>query len=503
MSGPIASTPPLGKTAKLSAVWDFSARLLTQALMFCASVFVARLLTPEDFGITAAGRFFITLASRMTQLGLNASLVRMKAIDAHHASSVFVVNLLMGVLAFVALVSASPHIGAFFGSPEVGYVVPVAATVFLISPFATVSAAMLQRHLRFKVSTVIGASDALSGAAMSLVFAWWGWGYWSLICGSLFGTLLSTVARVYVSPWRPSVRFSFRAFREVLSFGLGFQAKRLLYFSTSNIDNLLVGRLLGMVSLGFYDKSYSLMNQITDRMAFDTSLMRIFSLIHDDAERFRRALLKAVEGTATVSFPLLVFAVVTADHMIPALFGPQWAPSVAPFRVLALVGLVRMSTRAVFSANEALGAVWIQTAFQAIAVVLMVAGVVVGSKWGLTSAAVGVLVAVAIDAVLNCWWLTRSTTVTGRDLVSSLAAPLGIASTLGVFVFGLNLALASAGVTGNWKYLMADLVLAAMCVPLMLVWCPFPSVRAIVQESIDELAPRLRRWAPQSRDRNA
>lgn len=212
-----------GKTAKLSAVWDFGGRLVQQGALFAVSIFIARLLTPADFGITAAARFFVTLATRVTQLGLNVSLVRMKEIRPEHASSVFVVNLVMGVIAFVTLYLASPMIGRLFGSSSVAEVLPVTATVFLIAPFGSVPGAMLTRHLQYRASTAIHLLDAVAGSIITLVLALLHFGYWSLILGALGVTVLSTAARVYASPWRPSLRFSKSASRETLSFGQAFR----------------------------------------------------------------------------------------------------------------------------------------------------------------------------------------------------------------------------------------------------------------------------------------
>lgn len=487
------------KTARLSAAWDFSARIGSQWAMFAVSVFVARILTPEDYGIAAAARFFITLASRLTQLGLNASLVRMETIRDDHVSSVFLMNVAAGGLAYFVLSMSGEAVGRFFGSPAVGQAVPVFAAVFLIAPFSSVPAALLQRRLNYKASTLIGAADAVFGALASLALALAGWGYWSLILGSLAGTLLSTVSRIYITRWRPSLRMSLQALREVLSFGLGFQAKRLLYFATTNVDNLIIGRLLGMASLGIYDKGFGLMRQISDRMAFDGALMRIFAIIREDAPRLRRGLLKAVQATATLAFPILIVTAAAANHLIPALFGSQWIPSVTPFRILVFVGMIRMGTRAIYAANEALGAVWQQTAYQAVALAVLATGVAVGSRWGLEAASVGVLAAAAIDAWLNCRILERLTTVSISDLARALAPPAAIAAALGVSVIGVNVALGYLGATGDWTFLLVDALLVAVVYPASLLWGPFPSVRAIVQETIDEMAPSLRRWAPFSK----
>jgi O-antigen/teichoic acid export membrane protein len=494
-----AATPrTFGKTAKVSALWDFSARISGQWVMFGISIFLARLLTPADYGITAAARLFITLASRVTQLGLNASLVRMKDIRPEHVSSVFIINLVAGVLAFVVLSVSSTGMGRFFDSPEVGRLLPVAATVFLIVPFGAVPAALLQRNLRFRTSTVIAWCDAVSGSVFALGLAWLGWGYWSLIVGALGGTVLSTVAKIGAARWRPSLHFSPAAFRETLSFGLGLQAKRLLSFATTNMDNLVVGKLLGVVSLGFYDKGYGLMSQVSDRMTFDSALMRIFSIIRHEPERFRRALLKGVQATTVLVFPILMVAMVSAEHIVPALFGSQWTPAIGPFRVLAVVGLVRTGTRPLYAANESLGFVWQQTGYQAISVAILVLGVAVGSRWGLTVASVGVLVAALVDAGLNGWLITRDTTITGGDLARACVPSLAIAGTMALAVLGVNAGLATQHVAGDWTYLLSDVATAAVLYPALLLWAPFASIRAIVRESIEDVAPGLRRWLPVS-----
>lgn len=485
-----------GATAKKSAIWSFSSVTSYQALTFVMSIFLARLLTPEDFGITAAARFFITLATRVTQLGLNVSLVRMKEVRQEHCSSVFVVNLVLGVLAFLTLWGASSTMASFFGSPAVGSVLPVSATVFLIVPFGTVAAAMLTRQLRYRTSVMIAWCDAVFGALLTLVLAWFGWGYWSLVGGALVATAGSTAAKVWFSPFRPSLRFSMPALRETLTFGLGFQARRLLVFATTNLDNLVVGKLLGIVNLGFYDKGYGLMHQLTNRMAFDGSFMRIFSIIREEPDRFRRALMKGVQATSLISFPMLVFVAAGADHIVVALFGPQWEPAIGPFRVLACVGLLRSASRTVSMALEALGMVWLQTGVQVVSLSSMVAGVAVGSHWGLTGAAAGVLLASVIETCLNVWLLTRSSSVTPLDLLQSCWPSFATGSVVGAAIVGVNAGLRAASVTNDWVCLGADCAVAAVLYAVLLLWTPFASVRAVIKESVDDVAPWLRRICP-------
>jgi teichuronic acid exporter len=109
-----------GRTAKVGALWSILRQAGHEVVAIPTSMIMARLLAPEDFGIAAAASFFIVLAARLTQFGFNAAIVRIKDLRPDHLSSVFAVNLALGLLTYLALVATAPHIGAFLRSPEAG-----------------------------------------------------------------------------------------------------------------------------------------------------------------------------------------------------------------------------------------------------------------------------------------------------------------------------------------------------------------------------------------------
>jgi O-antigen/teichoic acid export membrane protein len=485
-----------GKTARRSAVWDLGSKMTSQAVNMVISLFLARLLTPGDFGITAASRFFILLASRLTQLGLNVSLVRMKDLRNEHSSSVFVVNLVMGVIAYTSLALASPFLGRFFGSDHVAGVLPVSALIFLVTPFGTVASAMLQRNLQYRTGTIIAVCDSILGSLITLAMAWLGFGYWSLVWGSLIAAVISTGMRIYASPWRLSVRFSMSALKDTLSFGLGFQTKRLISFASTNIDNFIVGRFLGVVSLGHYDKAYGLMAQVTDRMTFDGALMRIFAIIHTEPERFRKALLRGIAATSIASTPLLMFVAVSADRLVPTLFGDQWGPAIGPLRVLAVSGMARSMARPIYAATEALGYVWRQVALSIVSLSVLVTGIAVGSRWGLTAASLGVLCATFLNVWLTINVLQRFSPVNKLDIWRSVWPSLATASLLGLAVAAEHWTLVQLGITRTGFLFAGDFATVAVVYPALLIWTPFASVAKVVRDSADDLVPWVVRRFP-------
>ena len=252
---------------------------------------LARVLTPAEFGISMAALFFIQLSARLSDLGLNAALVRARVVTPLHLSSVFVVSLGVGFLSFLALLAIAPWGAAFYGIPEIGRILPVAAVSFLISPFGTVQGAILTRDGRFRESSIVDWYFCITFAVVSTALALLGFSFWSLVYARLASVGTQVLSRVYYERWRPSLRFSRSAMREVLGFGIGMQAKGFLDYLAKNLDNLIVGKLMGMAALGIYDKAFSTMNRAVTRLntGGPSVMFRIFSLIQDDPGRFHRA----------------------------------------------------------------------------------------------------------------------------------------------------------------------------------------------------------------------
>ena len=144
---PIDPKKSLGKTAQKGVVWSFLRESVSELLVFPASMVLARLLTPREFGVAAAAAFFIQLAGRLSEMGFNAALTRSKVVEPIHLSTVFVVQMVIGVIMFATMVILSPWIGAFYNMPEATHVLPISAIAFLIAPFGSVQGALLQRNL--------------------------------------------------------------------------------------------------------------------------------------------------------------------------------------------------------------------------------------------------------------------------------------------------------------------------------------------------------------------
>ncbi len=146
---------------------------------------LARLLTPREFGIAAASAFFMQLAGRLFEFGFNATLVRSKTIEPIQMSTIFVTQLVVGVALYLVMVTLAPWIGVFFRMPEATTVIPVVALGYLIGPWGSIPAALLQRRFEYEKSTTIDWVQLLVTSVTNIACAMLGYGYMSIIYGRL------------------------------------------------------------------------------------------------------------------------------------------------------------------------------------------------------------------------------------------------------------------------------------------------------------------------------
>ncbi|MGE0593010.1 MAG: lipopolysaccharide biosynthesis protein [Vicinamibacterales bacterium] len=474
-------------------LWSFVREGVTELVMFPSSMILGRLLTPREFGIAVAALFFTQLAGRLSELGFNAAIVRAKVIEPIHLSSVFVINLTVGVLTFGALTALAPAVAAFYDQPETGQILPIAAISFLIVPFGSVSSGILVRNLRFKEAAKVDWYQGLTFAMGTVVLAWNGFSYMSMVYARLGAVTVQTGCRLYYSRWRPSLRFSKAAIYDVLSFGLGMFAKRLLDYLASNIDNLVIGRLFGMVTLGLYDKAFSTMNRFLTRMnnAGPNVMFRIFSVINEEPQRFRRAYRKVILSTSLLGVPVFAVLAATAPQLMVVLFGDNWLPAAAPFQLLCVSAVLKLLNTYASSATQAAGRIWSEVWRQAGYAALIVASLIALRQWGAVGAAGGVLFATAMMSVLMHLLLRRVTQLEWADIVQPLAPALVCAGACVGAVFATQ-----AGVEvlrpapSPWLLLGCQGVAAVLAYAAFMLFAPIPPLRALVYEMARDLAPK-------------
>jgi O-antigen/teichoic acid export membrane protein len=391
-------------------------------LSMAASIVLARLLEPEDFGVYGMALIFAGLANKFGDIGFGLALIQRKEIRDEHISSFFVVNLLLFSALTIVLISVSPLVGSFFESPLAGRVLSVMALTFLASPFSSIARVLMQRRMLFRGPAIANIVDHVAVASTSVALAWQGQGVWSLVYGQLAGTFSRTLLLLALAGWKPSLRFRAQAIRDLFSFGANIFVKNLLIYASDKVDILITGKRLGPGVLALYEKAFGLMDVAVKELAIKIGsgvLFSAFSKLQEDQRRLRAAYMKVVLTLSLVCFPVFFGIFLVAPSLIHVLFGEKWLSSVVPLQILCIAGILRMYLQVTSTAINAMGYVGVEVWIRAVTLVLLTVGCWLGSFWGIVGVSVAVTVTTGILTVTLAVYFVKLSDLSWVDFVQT------------------------------------------------------------------------------------
>jgi O-antigen/teichoic acid export membrane protein len=376
------------------ATWTGASSGLTQAISLLGTLVLARLLTPEDYGLVGMARLAIGLIAIFRELGTTAAIIQRKQLSQEFLSSIFWANLALAVVTFGLAIATSPLVALFFHQSKIGPIMRLLAAGFIISALSSVPSALLNREMAFRKVMMIEVGSATFATCLAVGMALRGAGAWSLVISSLAGTCITTVFLWWSCPWRPRWLLDWMELRSIASFSLNLSGFNLVNYFSRNADNAIVGRYLGAYQLGFYQVAYNLMlyavqniSQVMGRVLFP-----IFAKVQDDNVRFRQAYTKAASTIAVVTFPMMAGVMAVAEPFVRAVLGEKWHPVASLLIILAPVGLMQSVVTTVGNIYYAKGrADWLFR-WGLIATALSVGSFLVGLPWGIQGVAVAYLI---------------------------------------------------------------------------------------------------------------
>jgi O-antigen/teichoic acid export membrane protein len=328
--------------AASAGLWSAVDVVLRQGIQFVVTVFLARLLTPADFGVIAILVFFSSLSMVFVQGGLSMALVQRQQTSSEEESAVFWWNLVASLIFAAAMVAMAPLVARFYNQDVLAPLMLLAAAQVVLSALGAVQQALLSRTLRFAELAKVGAFATLSSGVAAVVAAYFGLGVWALAIQLISSTVLTTVALWVISDWRPILHFKLSTIRPILSFGSWLSLSSTLEVLYSQGFALLVGKLHGVRELGFYSRAAStqqlptnVLSSIIGRVA-----LPLFAARSDDPEALRRGLSASLRLVMLINLPMMTGLALLPDLIIVVLFGEVWLPAARILAILAWGGLI-------------------------------------------------------------------------------------------------------------------------------------------------------------------
>ncbi len=326
-----------------SVKWVGIAELFIRGIQFVTSLLLARLLVPEDFGVMSLVFVFINLAYVVFDFGFTSALIQKKEVSERHFSTTFVAYVVSAGVFIVAVFLSAPFLAEFFKVPSLRPMLRVLAFIFGFYTLSALPKVMLMRDLHFHRLSRFQMAGSIGYAIVAISIAWMKGGAWCFIFAALTEQFIITLLVINASGWRPSFDFDWQAFKELFHFGGNVLATRIAGYLNTNIPQIIIGRMLGTATLGFYTLAYQLIDFPVQRIS--KNILKVmfpaFSRLQDSPREYQEMYQQTIYFLALITFPIFIALFLLAPDLVPFLYGEKWLPAVFPLQVLSGLGLIR------------------------------------------------------------------------------------------------------------------------------------------------------------------
>jgi PST family polysaccharide transporter len=423
----------VGGEAARGFLWASVGTIGAKGVSFVALALLARLLAPAEFGVFAVALLSLTYLETVADLGTGMALVYWPDRVHDAAQITFVVNLVMGAALTGLTLAAAPAVAAFFRSPESAPLLRALAWTFVLRGFGNTHDALCRKELRFRARLVPELGLASIKALFATTLAILGFGAWSLVWGQLAGTLTWSLLLWRVVPWRPALRWPRDLLRPILGYSSAIVAINLMSAVTHHADALVVGRLLGSRTLGFYQMGGRLPELTVALLVWQGSkvLFPAFARVRARGGDTGAAYLASLRYLSIAALPLAAALCLLAEPVVLIAFGPTWLPSVPVLRALALYAGVRAIGSPTGDVLKALGRPALLAGSGVLKIAVLLPALLLGARWGAGGVATSMMCVSFGIVVFNLGFALRLVRVPVRRLMGSFreSVPVTIAVT--------------------------------------------------------------------------
>jgi len=407
------------------AAWMLLFKLLDRGIGFLSTLILARILTPDSFGVVAMAMSFIALLELIGAFGFDVALIQRAGATPDHYNTAWTFNLLLGiVIAALMLVLAAP-IAKFYNEPQLSGVIRVLALGPMLQGMQNIGVVAFRKELEFHKEFKFLISKRLITFPVTIVLALVLKNYWALVIGIVSGRVLELWISYRMHPYRP--RLSLAATQDLLHFSKWLLLLNVLNFMKERGPDFVIGRLGGARSLGLFNVTAELANlPATELVApINRAVYPAYAKIADDNSALQREYLSVMSIVCLLAVPAVAGVAATAKLLIPVALGTQWLDAIPILQLLAFFGIVQVMQSNVSALCLAVGRANLIAGIQAVHVVLLLGLVAAFMKWrGLEGAALAYLVTAVITMPAALGLILRILKIRHLDFLANLWRPL-------------------------------------------------------------------------------
>ena len=325
-----------------SSIWVFGLRITERIFYFVRLIILARILSPEDFGLLGIAMLTMLTLENFTQTGFNSALIQKKRKIEEYLNVAWTVGIVRGIILFILLYIVAPYAAAFFGMPHAKTIIQVIGVSILLQAFTNIGVIYFQKNLEFHRQFLYQLSGTLADFIVAVSATFVLKSAWALVFGLIAGNLTRLIMSYIVHPYRPIISIDLEKTKNLFAFGKWILGSNIIVFLLMQGDDVFVGKVLGVTMLGFYQMAYKISNTPASEITNVISQVTFpaYSKIQFDINRLREAFLKVLQTTAVLSFLIAALIFVLSSDFTKIFLGEKWMPMVPIMQLLCVFGLI-------------------------------------------------------------------------------------------------------------------------------------------------------------------
>ncbi len=412
----------LKKKAAVGAGLTISSRVLDYIISVGGTIILARLLTPDDFGLVT---MVMTVSLLLRNFGVNGfpeAIIQEETINHKQLSTLFWIHLGISVALAIVFVISAPAIIWFYNEPRLEPIIYVMSISIIFPCFSTQHTGLLKRTMQFTKFTVNEVVSTLVSTVAGVIMALYGFGYWAIVVRRMAIPASSVVGAWILCRWRPGLPSKKANVMKMVKFAFHTYGNFITYYFSKNIDTILIGKFFGSAPLANYDRAYHLfvmpVNQVTSPLS--SVALPILSRLRDDKERFVRYYLKSLSLISFVGMAISAIITLIGKDLVLLLLGPKWDIAALIFTLFGPgIGMMLVyDTHGWLHLSLGTADRWFRWGI--LSVIITICCIVIGLKFGATGVAAGMSVSFYILVFPGLWYGGRPMNIKLSDIIGSV-----------------------------------------------------------------------------------
>ncbi|MBU1044125.1 MAG: lipopolysaccharide biosynthesis protein [Candidatus Omnitrophica bacterium] len=436
--------PSLARKIVHGGMWIFLWRIIEKLLGLIRLIVVARLLSPNDFGLLGVAALVTAILNIFIESGFNQALIQKKETIQKFLNTAWTVQAIRGVFIFAIIWFIAPFAANFFNEPKSLNIIRFFSFTQVIDGFRNIGLVLFQKEMEFKKQFFCNIFPEIIALIATIWAAYILHNVWALVIGAIVCSVFIFIFSYAMHPYRPRLEFNLSKFKILISFGKWVIGYGILGFLIIQGDDILVGKVLGAAALGLYQMAYRISNlpatQITHVIIQVT--FPAYAKMQDNIPRLREAYLRVLKIVGFISFPLAGLIFLFSSDFTEIFLGTKWMQMVPAMQVLCVFGLIRSLTSTTGPIFVGVGKPKIMTWLSSIQLIVMIIIIYpLTKRWGILGTAIATLIPNLITPVLASMQLLKIIKCSLRNFLVPIIVPMicsGVMINFGLFLLKIN-----------------------------------------------------------------